>query len=1345
MLTKSRIFKHGNVVAQSIKGSAHNIASAEIPRPVNASYETTKNRLDETLTIPSINQQRKVEPFDTTTGIISNSPEIIAFSNFIPVYDGYNELNEFGQSLQAKQDSFLIRASKAVQDLIVTPEFTFLKNASDANASLILEYLEGHVRGIEEFLSHFSLIRKKLDFRYPIDINTLKLTGILPPDYNLNDPESQAFYANLLPLTVDEILNEPASVTNTWTPTKIWLQCCLELKETLANGMVQSFLSDGTISSVDPGNYSYYDPFSINPARSSLVKKFGFNDKQIIARPLFNLLRGDTDNLGSIVSSVAAAFRPNSIFNQKIFSDISSIDESIAKLSHILCKEYVYSTKMRTEIVSDYGYPFSFGGKNVNVWNHLIGQVGADITDISSTPLGGGKSLTSLAQSIEPGGTEVLSFEDRYINDNVGTVRPNVVITPGTFYYLESSINPTSSGFDVTRLNRYLTRLNSATNMLKMVKEDLAFKQEIPYSSVLNKVTNIAEMGVTIDGTLRANIDTIKDQKQYEIKDALSSPIGLLRHIEKNIFGGSGLLRRSVGPMLWTNKNTKNIDSDVSALLISLAIDNDDAELQALMFLHQLYATSNMRNTMTESDPTALPPPGESVVKIKIVDAILQRIKELLDTNTVNSHISANAEIAISLSTIREALLSSFLSPNLKILNQIGLLLVGFDENFDTSDPRSRTSGRFFLEQTRNVGVVSQIKNTINSINVPTDKKSSYSGIQKTLYLTALFKLCCLMVHAANPERLNSIKKPNMRVQADDKVVVRKIRNAVIGVFFAADEINQGNTNFSLLENDSNGGQSFGLSKMPNMAPQANKVFNSSIPGIKKISSNNFQKQKIGVFELPASLKSGIKVFGSGGQNKKFDVFTNMSSNSALVALQYDDIIVKAESMLDDYDKKMTKFVDRFYTFVYGLKSEFTSLKNNLQLKSGLYGRTLTTLSRQIGNPALTRALFSEEQLLLARSKFEDYMIRLRGDYISPIRDSAPHFSNLKGVNSFEYTLPIEDVHLVSWNTFLKSFLSSGEYVEGAGSNKKIISIGIPQKLHRRMRVNSSNLSGLAQRNSLIKMCIYRVNAFLPDVIYKPKMYLFDLKLFPTRILGNFVSNGFSVSPDEDVYTSTNYLQSSQPAGAVVSELGATYELPPLLYNSALSRDVIKFIPHWKSVGDYRFKLVDSSEKLSLRDSDYSFLSSGEFNQVFDNHSISFLLEEYLRYVTDMPFDEQKYQQYDVISKKSQSQFSKFVSEFTKTSNLKSTTDNFYNDETILSSQFTIIKSLILPKKFDRVFHIIFDPDDFEIDERTSKKTIEKYIGIGGDVASLSKNEKDEPTFDKYYVALETHEGNDAS
>ena len=100
MFLKSKVFKHGNISAQSVRGSAHKLISVDLEKPMISTYEVTRKNLDETFKLPQTNEQRKVEPFDTTTGIISNSPEIIAFSNFIPAYDRYGELNEYGNYLE---------------------------------------------------------------------------------------------------------------------------------------------------------------------------------------------------------------------------------------------------------------------------------------------------------------------------------------------------------------------------------------------------------------------------------------------------------------------------------------------------------------------------------------------------------------------------------------------------------------------------------------------------------------------------------------------------------------------------------------------------------------------------------------------------------------------------------------------------------------------------------------------------------------------------------------------------------------------------------------------------------------------------------------------------------------------------------------------------------------------------------------------------------------------------------------------------------------------------------------------------------------------------------------------
>ena len=1351
MFLKSKIFKHGNVSAQPVDSIAHKFESYDIELPSNSTYEVSRKVLDENFKLSQINQQRKVEPFDTTTGIISNSPEIIAFSNFIPAYTKNGDLNDYGSFLEKKQNAHLINITSKVKKSITSQN----SDQYDSVKNLILDYCNQHSKGIDELLLHFSKLRKKLDFRQDVDIDVLKQIGAIPPDSDLNS-SSPATYSNFLPLSIEEILQDSLQNVSKWTPTKLWLQCCLELKETLANGMINSFLSEGNVLSVNATNESYYDPYTLVAPKTSFIKKFGFNEKQANVYPIATLSRNDIESIEMIKLVMTDAFNTTSIFNEKVFSDVSNLDESIAKISHILCKEYVYSTQMKADILTDYGYPYNFNGKNVNIWNHLIGNVGSDITEIMPSPLGGGKSLVSLSQTVEPDATEVLSFEDRYIYDNVGTVRPNAIITPGTFYYLESSINTVNNGFDLTRVNRYLTRLNSATKMLKMIKDDLLFKDESPYSTIQAKVTDSKEKNVDIKN-LQSNLTSAKSYsilknsklpKQKTILESLTNPIKLLRHIEENILNGSGLLRRQPGPKLWTNKNSNDVEKDVSALLISLAIDKDDAELQALLFLHQIYAatTSTYSGMKFEGFPAINP--ANSIIKVKIVEQIIQRIHKLLSSNTINPRFKLNAEASVTIESIKEALMSPQDSQSLLILNKIGELILEFDSNFETNDPTSRTNGRFFLDQTRNTNSLGQNRTLIRQLNIPLDKKSAYSGIQKTLYLSSIFKLCFLMVHAANPERLTNVRKPNKSYDASDKIGIIKIKNAAIGIFLTSDQIKQGLSTFSLLENNIDGYQSISINGKTNSAAQNIIDFDPQINMyngvLRKINLRNsrirsLEKAKISIFELPNSAQSGFKVFDSKNLSKKLNVTSGKESNSGIVALHYDDVMVKAENLLGSYNSKLSKYVDRFYAFVYSLRSEFLQLKNNLQLKSGQYGRTLAIISRQIANPTLTRAAFSEEQLLLVRNKMQDYIERLSNDYESPMKEITPYFLNFKE-KKIENMVPIEDVHAVAWNLFLKDFLKRGELLQDAGANKKIMSVGIPQKLHRRMRVNSAGLSGLAKRNNIIQLCIYRINTFLPEIIYKPLTFLFDLKLFPTRILGNYRKSGFDISGEGGISVDANL---SDP-NVILENVNTNLISSP--YQFVNTTDVVGFIPHYKSKDEYDFQLVTPDEKSYVKSNDYPFLEDSDFVKLFENHSKSFLLEEYLRFVTDLPFDEHRYIKYGELQLNPRStSVGRFVGEFQVMPIDQKLTELFGDKAVDTIDPFQEITNLIMPRKFDRVFNIVFDPDDFEVDESTPQNILSKYLTGDKTIKDLSINEPDEPTFDKYYVLVKSFEGSSAS
>jgi hypothetical protein len=124
---------------------------------------------------------------------------------------------------------------------------------------------------------------------------------------------------------------------------------------------------------------------------------------------------------------------------------------------------------------------------------------------------------------------------------------------------------------------------------------------------------------------------------------------------------------------------------------------------------------------------------------------------------------------------------------------------------------------------------------------------------------------------------------------------------------------------------------------------------------------------------------------------------------------------------------------------------------------------------------------------------------------------------------------------------------------------------------------------------------------------------------------------------------------------------------------------------------------------------------------------MSFLLEEYLQFMSDNSFDEQKYL------------------------NSRDSINNSLVNETFFTPLKVLKQRLLSPRKFDRAFHIIFDPDEFVIDaSKTDPDAINDFLNKkiiinknniyqrGGD-ADAKWNEI---SYDSYHAVLEPFNNN---
>jgi hypothetical protein len=100
---------------------------------------------------------------------------------------------------------------------------------------------------------------------------------------------------------------------------------------------------------------------------------------------------------------------------------------------------------------------------------------------------------------------------------------------------------------------------------------------------------------------------------------------------------------------------------------------------------------------------------------------------------------------------------------------------------------------------------------------------------------------------------------------------------------------------------------------------------------------------------------------------------------------------------------------------------------------------------------------------------------------------------------------------------------------------------------------------------------------------------------------------------------------------------------------------------------------------------------------------------------------------------------------------MNDTMRSFFMNETFLSDVNIYKKRISYPKKFDRVFNMIIDPDDFIIDESMStKETLDYLVSLGiltggslGDIKIPYRHRDTSPddiTLDEYFVTIEPYD-----
>jgi hypothetical protein len=231
-------------------------------------------------------------------------------------------------------------------------------------------------------------------------------------------------------------------------------------------------------------------------------------------------------------------------------------------------------------------------------------------------------------------------------------------------------------------------------------------------------------------------------------------------------------------------------------------------------------------------------------------------------------------------------------------------------------------------------------------------------------------------------------------------------------------------------------------------------------------------------------------------------------------------------------------------------------------------------------DPRKLSLILKEPQLLLLLSSVED-VYQSFNDFNDDDKQQGEDnnlFTNYVQ-NTFYYPKMTEIYDLL--------FKDNDEYTTKKGYNKKILTIGIPQGMFDRLLKKSSLNSKNSKHNDIFKISVFKIDILNGDIIYRPKVFLFEASRFPARIYSEIKKT--RNSDYREIFKAIPTRNYS------LSVDGSSYDLGNPVY--------------W-------------DDKSNVFGNEYSFLTEDEKNQVIENHVLSYVLENYMKVITGMTLND---------------------------------------------------------------------------------------------------------------------------
>ena len=262
---------------------------------------------------------------------------------------------------------------------------------------------------------------------------------------------------------------------------------------------------------------------------------------------------------------------------------------------------------------------------------------------------------------------------------------------------------------------------------------------------------------------------------------------------------------------------------------------------------------------------------------------------------------------------------------------------------------------------------------------------------------------------------------------------------------------------------------------------------------------------------------------------------------------------------------------------------------------------------------------------------------------------------------------------------------SFGRFLE---DDTKILTVGIPNGFSNHLQKNIKLVSAyktdsidVSKQQDLVQIKVYKQNVQYSKLIFKPKIYDFEL----SRFCLDSIKNNKSIFELQNRET---------PFQKIVDEMFLTF-------NYDKHSDIID------NEKGYSKKNMEPGKELD--EDGYSILGTFQKKYLRRNHIISHLLSWYMKYLIGIDFDESRFtvaQEYNTNNTlQDDSLMSELATRF-ELSDEQASYIKLFSSKTILKAGLTDQINVLSPKKYERIFNIPINPNDFVIDETKTNSTL---------------------------------------